>query len=959
MYSWILLGVIALVILVCAVVAILFGLPKAKARLITTAACAAVSLLFCWLIKIILPSPDAIMSFVNNNMGWISSNYGANGVRVAELALEYASISPTLTELVIQLTAAVTLPLIFVLLFTVLFVISWAVCLIVFLVIRIVRKKRAAAAMEENEEEDEPHQKNWLSRLVAGSLGIAQGAIIAAVILIPLSCYLSIAQPTLHELSTQDVLPLNKSIIAQAEVIVDDVSASPALTAYHALGGHALSDSVMSMKVAGMTLKVSDEASSIITLSQQVLELAGTNFSSYGEEQAQIIASLGDSFADSRLLTPIVGDIIYTATDAWLNGETFLGRSMPSVGKNSELLEPMVTALLEVLHDDAKDALLLQADVKTTAELVSIMARNGVFANLSDTNALLSSLSGDAISDMVITLGENPSMKRMIPEVMNLGVRAVGQVLSIPVDTAAVYDRFVNTVADELNEIRYLPEQEQVPALSAVLNTSFDNAGMDIDEQVLDFYSAAMLHDLVDTNANDVTAADIQAFFLLYSQGTVQTTSSLSTKPSFDLLSNTQSLYPFAGTVYESMTEQDRQNSGAVAVATLCVKLSVLDENDADITEHATALVSETFTDLLADNQAALEIVVNVQITAPVSSKTNECASSLQSVEEMKNTSKVVTLESLLVDAKQAAENINLETIGLDAKAISAIFETANSLMDVLKGGELNLADLASSVGTILDSLAETETFGSDKTQSLFTSVLQSETVREKAHLDMKTATQLAEKATEGDNVSYSDTMNTVAGAANIMDTLAKDGTISEEELIDVIRSLNAQTAGMIEVYVTPARLVENNIPEKYSEVSSDLIKSLFGYIADSNKQNADVEAKALNQILNIALAAKESDDKKLFSSAPGAEDGRLPTATESVNTLLDSMAVRHAIAEVLTDGKQVTVYDPYGLSSKIKEGSKDYTDFLTALDAYAAENPDVDQLTLDALAALFGIERK
>jgi hypothetical protein len=49
------------------------------------------------------------------------------------------------------------------------------------------------------------------------------------------------------------------------------------------------------------------------------------------------------------------------------------------------------------------------------------------------------------------------------------------------------------------------------------------------------------------------------------------------------------------------------------------------------------------------------------------------------------------------------------------------------------------------------------------------------------------------------------------------MEELAADGTISEQELVDLIRNLNSQTAGMIEVYVTPQRLVDNKIPEKYS----------------------------------------------------------------------------------------------------------------------------------------------
>ena len=83
MYSWILLGVVALIILLCAGIAALFGLPKAKARLITTAVCAAVSLVVCWVIKTVLPSPNVIMNYVEDNMGWIGSQFGASAVRIA------------------------------------------------------------------------------------------------------------------------------------------------------------------------------------------------------------------------------------------------------------------------------------------------------------------------------------------------------------------------------------------------------------------------------------------------------------------------------------------------------------------------------------------------------------------------------------------------------------------------------------------------------------------------------------------------------------------------------------------------------------------------------------------------------------------------------------------------------------------------------------------------------------
>ena len=975
MSGLILLGAVLLVVALCAGIAALFGFSKSRVHLIITAASAALVLVFCWVIKLVLPSADTLMTLVRNNLGLIGEQFGANAVEITTQALEFAAISPTLVELVLQLVVALALPMLCVVLFAVLFLTAWVVSLLVFAVVAIVRailRKRAAKraaklAAEQAEtvegeavevEVTQPKRRRnpVLFRFIAAGMGAVQGVIIVAILLIPLSCYLSIAQPTLNELTAQGVLPADEPVIAQVQDVINELDSAPVLKAYRTLGGKALSDSVMSMKVAGMNVKVSEELSSIITLSQHVLALAdNTDFATYGEEEAAIISAIGDSFADSRLLSPIVGDVIFAATDAWLNGESFVGIEAPSLGEGGELLEPMLVAVLEILHDDARQAVLLQADVKTTAELVSILARSGALANLSDTKALMSALGGDTVNTLVTTLGANQSMKRLIPEIMNLGVRAVGQVLNIPANASAVYDQYMTTVTDTLNNVSRLPEQQRLQAISEQLNTAFDTAGMEVDTQVMELYAAAMLHDLVENNTQEITEADVQAFFVLYAQSALQATNALSTRPTFDLLADQKAADPFAGTVYGRMSEQQRQSCAAVAVASLCVQLSALDADDADIVQKATELVTETFTDLLGSDSAVLEQLMSIEITAPVSSKTNECVSSMQSTEDMKKTSTVVTLETLLIDTKAAAENITSETIDMDANAITAIFDTAASLTDVLDGGELNITDLASSVGTILDSLAQTNTFGKDKTADLFTSVLQSETVRDAAKIDMQTATQLAGKATEGEG-SYADTMNTVAGAANIMETLSKDGSISQDEMVSLIRSLNAQTAGMIEVYVTPARLVENKIPEKYSLVTSDLIKSLFGYIADSDKSNAEKEAKALNQIMDIALAGKDSKDSKLFSSAPGAGDGKLPTAAESVNTMLDSKAVRHALKDVLTDGSKVTVFDPYELSGKIKPGSKDHTEFVVAVKAYGQAHPEVDQLTLDAVAALFGV---
>ncbi len=958
MYTYIILGIIALIALLSAGHAAIFGLRKATTRLVVAVLSAAGAIGTCLLIKQFLPSPETLITLIQDNIQFIETNFGANIVAYIQQGMEFAHISPTLLELAIQLSVSLILPLICVVLFFVYGVVAWIACSIVLACIRRAEKKRERAEREAGEEIT-PRAKG--SRLLAASLGFVQGLVIVVMLFVPVSAYLAIAQPTLGELTEQGILSKDDPTISTVQEVVTEINHDHVVTTYRIMGGQMLCDSMLNMNVAGMKVNTTEELGSLLILTDHVIDLTKTEFKNYSEEEAAIIRAIGDSFDDSKLLTPIVGDILYAATDAWLNGETFLGMAMPDMGESAEMFEPFIIALLEIIHEDAREAVLLQADVRTLAEMVAILAQNRIFANLSDTDALLDSLmQSDAVNSLITVLGTNSTMKRLIPEAMNLGIRAIGQVLSIPENTEEVYDKFMVEIADKLNEVRDLPEEQRVAALSQQLSSSLDNAGLDVDEQMMDIYATALLHDLADGNAAQVIPSDVQAFFALYAEAVAQQkqSSTLSNKPTFDLLSNTEPVDPYANTVYGNMTGAEREQTAAYAIACLCLNLAQLDAEAENVAEQAKTLVVETFTELLGEQSTALEVVSRVEITAPISQSTVESTASLQSTDTMKETSKVVTLEVLLVDTKEAAMKITAESISSDAAAITAIFNTAADLKDVIgdTGAEMDVATLATSVGTILDSLQQTEAFGKDKTATLFTAVLQSETVRDTANLDMKTATQLAEKATEGD-VNYSQTMGTIAGSVNIMEKLAADGTITDEEMVELIETLNPQTAGMIVIYVNADRLVENGVPEKHAPVTADLVKSLFSYMEREDLQNYDKEAKALNQILKIALAAKNSEDKALFSSAPGADDGKLPTAKETVDTLMDSEAVRYALVDVLTDGTQVTLLDPYGLGKKVNENSKDYKAIETALTEHRAAHPEINDLVYESLAALMGVE--
>lgn len=947
MYELILLGLVALIAGICMVVSLVRGFSKSLVRLGTAVLSAVGAVVTCLVMKDQLPTSEALIELIQNNnlVEAVRTSFGADAASAAETLVEFSGISPTLIELLIQLVAALALPILCVVLFFLYFAITGIVYLIL---------KKVLSIPLSNLNRAVP-----MSRLFATVVGLLEGVAILMVVMLPISGYIAIAQPTVEGLESQGILDPEKPAVQVVDAAVSEINDSAALTVYRTIGGKAMTNSVMQMRVAGMDVNLEEELDPILGMVVRVKSLGENELAQYGQREADLIRAIGESFADSKLMAPIAGDVIYAASEAWLKGETFLGAEKPNLGESAELFDPFLNTLLEILHDDAKASELLCEDVNTTAELVACLAQSGVLANMNDTQTMLSSLSSEGVvENMIHTLGVNERMKRLIPEVTNMGMRAIGQVLNLPKNVDTVYDNFMGNVAGALNDVRGLSEEEKISVLSERLNTAFDTAGVPIDDEIIDFYSTSMIHDLITNNPDgEVTAEDVKAFFLMYAENASDQGASMAAGyPSFDMLANEDD--PFAGTVYGRMTEEERKNTATAMLAKICNRLSELDADAEDFSEQAKAIVTEGFSEVLGEDNAAMEVLKNTEITKPVSGETIQNTASFQSVESMKETTVVITVEDLLVDTKAAAEGINSDTLESEVGAISAVFGSAGSLLDTLGGenkGEVDIATIAGSLGGVLDALKESGSVGEEKTANLFTAVLQSETVREKAGLDMTTATEMAKEATAGD-ADYTKTMSVVSGSLGVAEKLSKDTEVSDEEIMDMIRNLTPQTSAMLRIYMNGDRMVRFGVPAKNADVSAELMSSIFTYMARDDIQDYDAEARGLNQVLQIALSARDSSKSKVFSTSAGANDGRLPTASSTVDSMLGSEAVVYALIDVLTDGSSVTNFDPFGYGEKFAKDPQGVEDLRNALTQYRASHPEVSSLAVEALAAAFGV---
>ncbi len=852
-------------------------------------------------------------------------------------AQELLAISSTLTDVLLKCIAALIAPVMCLAFFLVFLFVTWIVYLILALTL-------GARLKAHNERVKYPRTRAII-------WGAVQGIVILMVVLMPFAAYMQLVPDTLQAVVDTQVAEGEAADELQ-KTLEDSQKGVGVLKVYNVLGGKALTGLMTNFEVGGEKTNLSNEIGSIASFACNITRLSGSKFTEYTSTEAAVFVAIADSFDDSVLLPTIAGEIIYGATDSWLNGEAFLGAAMPSVGGDmQDVVDPFVKALFGVLHDDARNHPALKADIHTIAEMIATLAENGVFEDFQDVDALMASLGGEGVVDALVnTLGNNDNMKVLIPEITNMGVRAVAKTLKIPTDMNEVYGDFLTDVTGALNSVKGKDEETQVKELSDKLTAAFDEAGIPVNREIIDCYSISMMKDLLEAaGGRDLTVNDVQAFFVNYDMN-----STVASAASSEPLSHRD---PYAGTVYEGKTEEELSRTGAAALAKATHRLSGLQESESIGTE-ATSVLVEVYLEVAGEStvlKAKLEAVV---VTKPVSSENIQATAGLKGVETVQ--SQRVTMKDLLVDTKEAAGKINADTLAGEVKMISGIFGAASSLKTT--DATMDINSMSASMGVILNAMSASATYGAEQTAGLFTAVLQSETVRATAKIDVTTATRMAQKGTEGD-VDYEKTMNTLSSGINVMTQLGKsDGEASQEELRDMIRNINPQTAAMLEIYATPARLEQNGVPQKYSPISSELLSETFGYMADPNntftEDEYEKEATALNHVLDIAMEAKSNKSNKLFSTE--TEKGVLPSADQTIHDILASASVSHSIRVTMLDGNGNVIEakrDAYDLAKKIPQGSEDYAAYIAACDAAYADAPTEETaLTLKALSALLGV---
>ena len=881
-----------------------------------------------------------------------------SGTELGDSLIDFLGSAESVGDVIVSVCGAFAAPLVFAAVYLTFSVITWIVGWLVSIVMMLVSaeggRKRSPA--------------------VILPCVILQAIVTVFVVLTPFSAYGFCAEAITDRISELD----KDSTLGDNEVIalIEDANSSFAVSAYRKVGGELFCDWITSFRIGEQRSNLGNEADAIGRITADVIYLSGNKVTDYGSDEAEAIKDVSEGMSASVVIPTLLGEVVYSATDEWLgDGGSFFGVPAPDLEKHGAgIFKEAFTHLLEILHKDARDHDALCGDFDTLANTVAILAEDGIFSAMGDGgNALIDKLSGGStVRRLVDEFGSNPGFKVLIGDVTNIGMRAIGTSLKIPENAEEVYSDFTGDIAEGLTTLNTsgASEDDKCTELTGIIKDAFVEAGVaeELDEEVARLYAKMIIEDF--GSYSEVTEDDVAEFFRAYSEVSKsldpQETKLNCGAGSVQLLAGEEG---YSSEAYaDKSLEELKTESGAGILAVIMNRIIEAKNSGSCDDETVHAIIEEALVEFARntgkDEELAKEFAESISVG--VDEFTDDLVTiteSLRSSETMDETSTIITVDDLLVDPEGLAAALDSKAaVEKEAEAIGKVFESVGKIADLVGGidestEKLELSEVAEGLGGVLDGLSETSSVGAENTGKLMTAVLQSQTVRDAADLDMATATELAKAATESDNgkVNYTETMTGIAAGAGVAEKLKDENAeLTREDVRELLESMNPQTAKVLKAYMNEKRVAGFGVPEGKVPLATEMINNLLDEMGDKEKYGGDYENEidgiaTLFDLLNAATA-KDAEGTAIFNH--GDEIGRLKTDAYSfTGSILRSNMVCDALEKTLVKDGAI-MQDPFGLN--LDEKGRDYLAVKDALDRHYGESV---HNRVDLIAALFGVE--
>ena len=396
------------------------------------------------------------------------------------------------------------------------------------------RSKKKALDEDGNKVKVKRHVPLW-SRICGGVLGVLNGALLLAVLLLPITGYANLTVNVADEYFSEiDTSGYSREGSATGEVIyfaVEDyvapVSKQWFLKASYSTLGRPMFNHMTETAYGAGEFGLESEAIAGIRLLRSSGKFISNDLGNINEQGVENLHEIIDTLGESVLLPELAAELVSSMCDNWASGRDLYGLQRPDMG---ELLNPTVDVMLGILA--TVDGETLVADLNTLADMLDLLVQYGFFGNHQESEQMMDVISKnpELLSDLVAIFESNEHLSPMAAEIRMLCIRAVTQ--SLDVGDAELTGKLTTSInaykddpellSEELTGIvqDYLGEQdtdvvvgsEVIDEVASAINQEFAGRDYVSEEEVIDF----VLH----YAQGNFTEDDIGSVVPGYGQGT-------------------------------------------------------------------------------------------------------------------------------------------------------------------------------------------------------------------------------------------------------------------------------------------------------------------------------------------------------------------------------------------------------------------------------------------------------
>ncbi len=292
-----------------------------------------------------------------------------------------------------------------------------------------------------------------------------------------------------------------------------------------------------------------------------------------------------------------------------------------------------------------------------------------------------------------------------------------------------------------------------------------------------------------------------------------------------------------------------------------------------------------------------------------------------------------------------------------EADALAHAFAVTYQMTADIKGDTFVAKNMLASMGPALDSFAQTETVGEEKTGLMLAAILQSELVHDQIGFTVLEATDSARsiKENSGSN-SYASVMTSLSGVIEMLEA-ASDKTKNTKEAVDnMLANLTPEAATVMETMATPSVMKNYGVPERSAASSAQMISTTFGNLKNVPASEYANESGAVADMMNVMMSITENTDNTTPTFG-GADSATQITEEEYVNNIMGSTAMSKTVVETVYGEGSSPTTDPLNSQKKLSDTEK--TNLVSSLNDkwLASEKDEATKKEIISIAAMMNLE--